>query len=206
MLSRFGLGDGISRGRPCNGSYFSRKQFGLLKSKHNNLRIRAQAQRRSPRACTARGEDLHFPESGQAIDEFPVDASRYPAPGYKLTEVSMSGELQRNAGGLGNLRVIRRMSQQNACPITIQADSVKHRGKSVAMGCVPIWDADDLQAIHFHLLIAEDANTGSRNGIQILSVVPELLVVSCHKIHSLWRRKFFQWLCRLMGIDGCAIV
>jgi len=52
---------------------------------------------------------------------------------------------------------------------------------------VTVRHANNLQTIHFYLLIAEHAHPGRRNGIQIFAVVAKLLVISRDKIHAVWR-------------------
>src|SRR5271169_1562664 len=42
--------------------------------------------------------------------------------------------------------------------------------------------------------------------MQIFTVIPELLVISCHKVDAVWRGQFSQWLGCSRRIDGCAVI
>src|ERR1700730_15066410 len=70
---------------------------------------------------------------------------------------------------------------------------------------VPVRDANDLQTVPFHLLIAEHPASGCRNGMQIFTVIPKLLMVPSDEIHSLWRHEFVQWLRCSPRVDGCSV-
>src|SRR5689334_11380639 len=86
----------IARGTTDHGSqYFlnhsrsteSAASASLFEFQHDNFRIRSQSQRRSPGSHSARGKDLHLPDSAQAIDKLAVDATRHPTPGNELSQV-----------------------------------------------------------------------------------------------------------------------
>src|SRR5581483_8415883 len=78
--------------------------------------------------------------------------------------------------------------------------------KAAVVYGVSIWNADDLQAIDLHLFIAQHADARSCNGVQEFTVIAELLVISCHEIHSLRSQKFLQRLCRSLSVNGSAVV
>ena len=62
----------------------------LLELQHYNLGIRTQSQRRAPSAGSARGEDLHLPDTAEAVHELPVYSPRDPTPGYELAEMGVT--------------------------------------------------------------------------------------------------------------------
>src|ERR1700691_654436 len=75
-----------------------------------------------------------------------------------------------------------------------------------ALRRVPVRHTNNLQTVNFHLLIDEHAHPGSRNGMQILAVIPTLLVVSRNKIHSVRRHELAQRLRCSADVDGCAVI
>jgi hypothetical protein len=104
------------------------------------------------------------------------------------------GQLQGNARSLRDSGWSGRMRQQNARAVAIQADAMQHRRKLPVLRRVPVGHANNLQTVHFHLLIAEHAHSGRRNGTQIFAVVSKLLMISRDKIHAVRRRQFVQRL------------
>jgi hypothetical protein len=118
----------------------------------------------------------------------------------------MPGQLEGNAGGLRDLGMVRRVRQQNARAVAIQADVMQHGRKPSVLRRAPLRNANDLQTLHFHLLIAEHTDSGRRNGIQIFAVVPKLLMISCDEIYAVWRHEFAQWLRRSPCVDGRPII
>src|SRR5437763_2849308 len=94
----------------------------LLKLKHHNLWIRSQAQRRSPGSGAAGSKNLHFADLAQAVNKLPVHSTRQPAPGDELPQMRVSGELQGDAGGLGDLGIVGRMGQQYAGATSVETE------------------------------------------------------------------------------------
>src|ERR1700739_4868605 len=86
----------------------------LFEFQHHDLRIRAQAKRRSPGARAARSEHLHPADAAQGGHKLAVDAATHPPPWNELPEMRVAGQLQREAGRFRNFRMIRSMDQQNA--------------------------------------------------------------------------------------------
>src|SRR6516164_1968633 len=92
-----------------------------LKLQHHDLRVRAEAQRRSPSAGSARGEHLHLADPAEPVDKLAIDPAGHPAPGDELSDMGMAGKLQRYTCGFGNLRMIGGVGQQNAGALAVDA-------------------------------------------------------------------------------------
>src|SRR5216683_5715403 len=101
--------------------------------------------------------------------------------------------------------MVWRMRQQNARAIAIQSDAAQH-GRKLAIVRVPVRHANNLQTVRFHLLIAEHADSGRGNGMQIFAVVPKLLMISRDEIHAVWRHELAQWLRCSPRVDGSPII
>ena len=71
---------------------------------------------------------------------------------------------------------------------------------------IPVRDTNNLQTVHFHLLIAEHADSGRRNGIQIFAVVPKLLMISSDEIHAVRRHELAQRLRGSPRVDGRPVI
>lgn len=74
-----------------------------------------------------------------------------------MSQVGVAGDLEPDAGGLGDRDVIWSVGQQDAGAIAVDADLVEHRAEVLGVSRVAIRDADDLQAIDFRFFVIEDA-------------------------------------------------
>jgi len=95
-----------------------------LEFQQHDFRIRSEAQGRTPGSGAARGEDLHFADATQAVDELPVDAPCDPTPGNELTEMRVTGELQGETCGFGDFGIVRSVGQKDAGAIAIEMKMV----------------------------------------------------------------------------------
>ncbi len=118
----------------------------------------------------------------------------------------MPGYLQGDPGSLRDLRMVGRMGQQNTGAIAIQPNTPEHRSKVAIMRRVAVRNTNNLQTVHFDLFIAEHPDSGSRDGMQIFTVIPKLLMISGNEIHPLWRDEFAQWLRCSLRIDSRPVV
>ena len=78
----------------------------LFELQDYNFGIGAEAQWWAPSAGAAGREDLHFADAAEAVNELAINAASHPAPGNELADMGVAGELERNAGSLGNMRTV----------------------------------------------------------------------------------------------------
>ena len=76
---------------------------------HYDFGVGTQADWGAPGAGAAGGEDLHFSDAAQAVDELAIHAAGHPAPGNELAEVRVPGELEGNSSGFGGFGMIGSM-------------------------------------------------------------------------------------------------
>src|SRR5207247_8778459 len=62
------------------------------------------------------------------------------------------------------------------------------------------------RTVDVHLLVAEPANSRSRNGMQIFAVVPKLLMISSDDIHAVRRHELAQRLRGSPRVDGRPVI
>lgn len=125
----------------------------LFELQDNNLGIGTEPERWTPSAGPAGGEDLHLANAAQAVNELAVHAAGHPAPGDELAEMSVAGELKRDACGLGDVRVVRGMDEENTGPVAVDSNLVKDRFQVPTLGCVAVGDADNLETVDFNLFV-----------------------------------------------------
>ena len=77
--------------------------------------------------------------------------------------------------------------QENAGAIAVHAHAAQRRCKVLFARGMIVGHANDLQTVHFHLLIAQHAYSSGRNRVQIFAVVSKLLVIARDKVHALRR-------------------
>src|ERR1700748_3350235 len=158
----------------------------LFEFQHYDFWIRSQPQWRSPCACTAGGENLHFPNATEAINKLAIDTARHPAPRDELTEMRVPGKLQGKSLCLSDIGMVGCMGQQNAGSVAVERQGAKNRREVTIRSCITVGDAHDLQAVNVHLFIFQDSHSRGGDRVQILAVIPELLVISGDEIHAVW--------------------
>src|ERR1700733_8022688 len=83
---------------------------------------------------------------------------------------------------------------------------MQHRRELSILRRIPVRNANNLQTVHFHLLVAKHTHSGRRDRIQIFAVVSKLLMISCDEIHALWGYELVQWLRGSASVDGRPII
>ena len=116
------------------------------------------------------------------------------------------GELERNAGGFGNVRVVGRVSQKNAGAVAINADALEHGGKMRVLRGVTVRDTDDLEAVRFDFLVGEDTDTGGFDGAEVFGVVAELFVIASDEVDAVRGGEAAERFGGAVGVDGCAVI
>lgn len=177
----------------------------LDKFQNNDFGIGTEAQGWSPSARTARGEDLHFADAAEAVNELAVDAARHPAPRNELSDVRVAGELKRISGGLGDFGMIGGVGQKDAGTIAVERNGAQRGREISARSCVAVRNADDLESIDVDAFILENTDARCGDSVEIFAVVPELLVIARDEINSMRRGELAERRGGAGGINSGAV-
>lgn len=155
-----------------------------MEFEHDDFGIGAEAEWRAPSSGAAGGEDLEVADAAESVNELAIDAAREPVPRDELAEVGVAGELERDAGGFRGGGMVGRVGEQDAGAIAVHAERVQGGGEVSGAGGAAVGDAENLEAVGVNLFVVEDADSGVSDGVKILAVVAELLVVSGDEVNA----------------------
>src|SRR4029077_5347231 len=150
----------------------------LLESKKYNLGMGSEAQRWAPRAGAPIGEDEHPAEAIQAMDIGTINPRRPPGAWRELPAVRVAANLKRNSLFLGDGQPVRRVHQQDTCPVGLDAGAAQDGAEMPRLRRFAVMHPNDLQAVKLDFLVIHHAHSGFRDGFQILAAAGESFMIS----------------------------
>src|SRR2546428_2388703 len=114
----------------------------------------------------------------EAMNIGAVDARRDPGGWRELPAMSMAAKLKRNSCFLGDGQAMGRMHEQNTGPLGCDGGALQNRPKVPGIDGFAVVHSDDLQPLELDFFVVQDANSGFRDGFQILCAADEFFVIA----------------------------
>ncbi len=132
----------------------------------------------APGAGAAAGVDLQIVQAVEAVGEGAVDAGDEEAPRPDLALMRVAGELEGDAGLLGDGEVHGAVGEEDAGVMGVQVSLAEDGAQFGGVAGFGIVHADDLKAVEDHFFVVQDAKSHVLRRVQVHGPLLEFVVIS----------------------------